>query len=448
MVVVADSVVVGVEPADIPFEVFERVLRERNSPALAEARAAYDALLQYRVSIAFLLAIFGHESQYGTDPNAIVVKYDTKNPGNCRSPRMGNPPVINTPRGPFVKYPTWVAGWADLAWRLVDPDYVYVKEGRKTIRQVIERFAPATDGNVPSAYITAVVRDMGRWIREGAMPFEMPGSINGIPVRKSFIPATNSNRPGLPVTFEGARWITVHETGNPNRGANAEMHRRFVHNGGGAGPGNDGVSFTFVVDDAEIIWLVPLEERTWQASDGADGTGNSSTSIETCINADGDFAQACENVAQLIAWLAVNHPKKSIGRIAQHNTWARDKKNCPERMRANNGAGWNALLARVREIAAGGDALYLTYADGRCPHPIVLGFRAWCEALGRVRSPGDMNAGILAVTGYPLEAEWRGKDGRTYQRFERLTLQWNPENQPPFDVVPLLCGTALPERVG
>jgi N-acetylmuramoyl-L-alanine amidase len=274
------------------------------------------------------------------------------------------------------------------------------------------------------------------------MPFEMPDRINGVPVRRSFIPLANSNRPGLPVTAEGAQWITVHETGNPNRGANAEMHRRFVHNGGGASAGNDGVSFTFVVDDTEIIWLVPLEERTWQASDGADGPGNSSTSIETCINADGDFAKACENVAQLVAWLALNHPQKSAERVAQHNKWARDGKNCPARMRANNGAGWNALMARVRALAT--PKLVIPGTPGG--YGFVAGFRAYVEALGRCRYPQDVNAGIASIVGLPLEDEWRGADGLTYQRTERAVLQWNPNNAPPFDVVILPRHARLPDK--
>lgn len=283
-------------------------------------------------------------------------------------------------------------------------------------------------------------------VEVGPMAFEMPDNINGIPVRKSFIPAGNSNRPGLPVTPEGAQWITVHETGNPSPGANAEMHRRFTHNGGGASPGNPGVSFTFVVDDSEIVWLVPLEERTWQASDGADGPGNSSTSIETCINSDGDDAKTREHLAQLVAWLATHHPQKSTERVAQHNKWARDGKDCPARMRANGGVGWNALMARVREIAAT-EPLYLTYADGtRCPHPVIAGFRAWVEAQGRARGGDDQNAAMLSVTGYPLEAEWRGADGLTYQRFERLTLQWTPDQAPPWDIVVLPCSASLPAR--
>lgn len=107
---------------------------------------------------------------------------------------------------------------------------------------------------------------------------------------------------------------------------------------------------------------------------------------------------------------------------------------------------WDRFLAAlVGELNGADDALYLTYPDGtRCPYPIVLGFRAWCEAQGRARGVADLNAAILSVTGYPQGAEYVATDGRTYQRFERLTLQYSASSAPPFDVVPILCGTALP----
>jgi hypothetical protein len=272
----------------------------------------------------------------------------------------------------------------------------------------------------------------------GPLAYEMPSSINGIPVRKSFIPITNINRPGSPANAEGRRWITVHETGNPSPGADAEMHRRFVHNGGGAvPPNNDGVSFTFVLDDHEIVWLLPLEEKSWQASDGANGTGNSSISIETCVNSDGNWNRTQENLAQLVAYLATHVPERSTERIAQHNKWARDGKNCPTRMRAAGENGWNKFLKRVNEIATGGspppDALILP-GNPYGPVPIVAGFRAWCETQGKARCSQDVTAGILSIVGYPQGVE-RGTAFGSVQPFERCVLHWYRDTAPPWDIV-------------
>jgi hypothetical protein len=175
-----DTVVVGVDPRDMSRDAFKEVLAEAGSPALREGDAGYDVLSVYDVSIAFCLAVFHHESTYATNPNAIVVTHDTKNPGNCRSSRTGDGKAISTPRGPFVKYLNWADGWADLSFRLVDESYVYVRENRRTIRQVIERFAPVTDDNNPDAYVNAVVRDMNRWAEgEPPMPAPMAAQIPG-----------------------------------------------------------------------------------------------------------------------------------------------------------------------------------------------------------------------------------------------------------------------------
>jgi hypothetical protein len=72
------------------------------------------------------------------------------------------------------------------------------------------------------------------------------------------------------------------------------------------------------------------------------------------------------------------------------------------------------------------------------PVPVVLGFRDWVETQGRARDPHDTIAGILAVVGYPMRAEYGGGDGHNYQPFERAILQYTPGAAPPWDIVPLL----------
>lgn len=191
-----------------------------------------------------------------------------------------------------------------------------------------------------------------------------------LPIRQSFIPAANANRPGVVVETFGTRpgvllndaplYITVHETGNTRPGANAEMHRVFTHQGGG--PGN--VSFHFVVDDAEAIQLLPLDEAAYHASDGMndrarDLGGFQSVAIETCVNQDGDWTKTFANLSDLIARIvrgddsieyAGRRGDFAIERIAQHNTWADDRKNCPAKIRAQE--LWDDLLTDVRRRLA------------------------------------------------------------------------------------------------
>ena len=161
MRVTPDTVVVGVA-ARIGRETFCRVLREAGSPAAGECEAGYDAVASQGVDPAFALAVFRHESNYGKA--GICAKYDTKNPGNTRTSRTGVGEVIQTERGRFVRYPSWTEGWRDLAYRLVDPTYVYAAYGRRTIRDIIPVWAPVTDANDPERYVEAVVKAMDEYI--------------------------------------------------------------------------------------------------------------------------------------------------------------------------------------------------------------------------------------------------------------------------------------------
>jgi N-acetylmuramoyl-L-alanine amidase len=149
------------------------------------------------------------------------------------------------------------------------------------------------------------------------------------------MPKNMPNRPNIKLVGGKPEFITIHETANKTVGANAEMHRKFVHNGGGDAQ----VSFHYVVDDKESIQLMPDDEVAWHAGDGPNGVGNNrSIAIETCVNADGNFLLATVNLAKLVVKLMqeFNIP---LTKVVQHNRWS--GKNCPMRLRAN---GWQELL--------------------------------------------------------------------------------------------------------
>src|SRR5690606_24920416 len=149
------------------------------------------------------------------------------NPGATRSTRTAVGTVVEIPgRGPFVRYPSWTACWADLAERPGDPTYAYAPTASLTTEQTIPHRAPATGGHTPEAYPQPVVASMESFLKEGKVSIQIPG----LPVRVSHIPRGTPNRPGYPMTPQG---IGVHETANRNVGANAEAHRRFTHQGGG-----------------------------------------------------------------------------------------------------------------------------------------------------------------------------------------------------------------------
>jgi hypothetical protein len=175
------------------------------------------------------------------------------------------------------------------------------------------------------------------------------------PIEIAVTPWSNSNRPGLAMTDPS--FVTVHEVGNTSPGADEDMHRDFVHNGGG----QFNVSFHAVVGPTKAIVLLPMNEAAWHASDGFSGRGNRDTfAIETIQI--GDFNKTLSHLAWFIAELFRNpgqfpknpafamiddlDPTLAAERIKQHNFWAPDKKNCPQFIR-DRGL-WQPLLNAVK----------------------------------------------------------------------------------------------------
>jgi N-acetylmuramoyl-L-alanine amidase len=151
---------------DLTPDQFRAILEAAGSPGADEATGMYDALVRRGVRPSLWLAHWHHESGFGTNPRSVEIRYGTMNPGAVRSiqnPEHGGV-VIPTDRGPFVEYPTREAAARDWAERLRGPKYE--GDGLLTVRQVIPRYAPASDNNEPTAYIDAVLADIERWVME------------------------------------------------------------------------------------------------------------------------------------------------------------------------------------------------------------------------------------------------------------------------------------------
>ncbi|MGX9931942.1 N-acetylmuramoyl-L-alanine amidase [Virgibacillus salarius] len=138
---------------------------------------------------------------------------------------------------------------------------------------------------------------------------------------KDFIPKSQTNqRPGHSMK---PKFLTVHGTANEKKGADAEMHSRYLHNGAGGRV----VVWHYTVDDKEIYQHIPTNENGWHAGDGENGTGNRrSIAIEICENSDGDFNKAVKNAQWLIKKLMKEH-NIPIERVVPHKHWS--GKNCP-----------------------------------------------------------------------------------------------------------------------
>lgn len=141
-------------------------------------------------------------------------------------------------------------------------------------------------------------------------------------LKVEIIPAGMQNRPATQIS---ATYITIHNTSNPNPGADADAHSRFVRTKGyytlPSGKKNY-VSWHYTVDDKCVVKQLPVNERAIHA-----GSGNGrSVAIEICMHAGIDQDAADLRAAKLVAVLMydLNIPKANI---KPHKHWT--GKNCP-----------------------------------------------------------------------------------------------------------------------
>lgn len=147
-----------------------------------------------------------------------------------------------------------------------------------------------------------------------------------------------SNRGGTPI-----RYIVVHDTGNPSRGANATAHYNYF-NGGDRSSSAD-----FFVDDTQVLCVNDYYKYyTWHCGDGRGKygiTNRNSVGIEFCINVDSDRDKTLERTAQLVRELMqeLNIP---IERVIRH--YDASRKNCPQSMSKNGWAQWYKFKEKLK----------------------------------------------------------------------------------------------------
>jgi len=149
----------------------------------------------------------------------------------------------------------------------------------------------------------------------------------------------------------GRDFITVHQTGNTDRGANAQMHANLQSNGN-----SRAASWHIQVDDHEAIQSFPYTARTWNAGDGLGDGNNNSISVELCINSDGDYNKTLENGAKVVKYL-MDKFSIPIGNVRRHYDWS--GKWCPAQiLNEVNGIGWVDFknMVQTGEKASGSTA--------------------------------------------------------------------------------------------
>lgn len=128
----------------------DRILSNAGSPAVGTGQTFYNDSVQYGINDAYALAFFHHESGFGT--NGAATQTLSMGNINCTS---GYSCI-----GRFRAYSSWDAGINDW-YQLIKS--VYVSQGHTTVESIIPIYAPSSDNNDCSAYISAVESDVQSW---------------------------------------------------------------------------------------------------------------------------------------------------------------------------------------------------------------------------------------------------------------------------------------------
>ncbi|MBQ8918308.1 MAG: N-acetylmuramoyl-L-alanine amidase [Oscillospiraceae bacterium] len=153
-----------------------------------------------------------------------------------------------------------------------------------------------------------------------------------------YAPVGSNCRPGYTLI---PQYITIHNTANRGRGADAAAHGKYLQNGGK----DLYVSYHYAVDDRRAVAIIPENEVAWHAGDGAQGVGNRrSFAIEICENCDGDLEKATENAVELTRELMQRY-KIPLENVVTHQHWS--GKVCPNRLLKGEPFDWQTFLAKV-----------------------------------------------------------------------------------------------------
>ena len=162
-----------------------------------------------------------------------------------------------------------------------------------------------------------------------------PSKGGKVTIKKDLSRNNNHAGSGNPMNF-----ITVHQTANTARGANAQAHANFINNGSAA-------TWHYTVDDTHAIQHFYETTRCYHAGDGR-GKGNyQSIGIEMCVNSDGDYNQTLSNAASLIADI-MNRRNIPLKNVVSHGYWT--GKDCPrELLGGKNGISWNDFKKMIQQ---------------------------------------------------------------------------------------------------
>lgn len=183
------------------------------SPAHAEAGRMFDTLAMEGIRPEVFLGVFFVENRYGT--KGVAKDHNTKSPGNVRTaeyPALSSGTTPEIPgKGKYAKYPTWVFGTADWCKRIKGPKYAGA--GLLTVRTVLPKYAPKSDGNDPVKY--------GDTVLQMAREFGVEGEGMALNIIKDLTPFNTSGPRG-----HKARAVVWHVAEGSRAGVRSWFHNK------------------------------------------------------------------------------------------------------------------------------------------------------------------------------------------------------------------------------
>lgn len=153
-----------------------------------------------------------------------------------------------------------------------------------------------------------------------------------------------SNTPFKNGVNNPVKFITIHQTGNTSRGANAQAHANLQSRGN-----SRNASWHYQVDDKEAIQSFSHKFQLWHSGDGQGSGNNESIAIEMCVNVDSDYNKAMSNLIDLIVHLIRTEPNiKNTNHVVTHKWWS--GKDCPHYVfSGRNGWTYDNIIREVNK---------------------------------------------------------------------------------------------------
>lgn len=149
---------------------FMAVLENENSPAAPVGGPCFDAIAAQGVDPAVGLAFFKHESSFGK-AGAAVSRHNWGNlrPGTWAISRG----LADGQLGNFLLFrdrETEMPGWSWVrsagCWAILIREFYCEKWDKQTVEDIVPKYAPAADGNAPTAYIADIVDTVATWAQK------------------------------------------------------------------------------------------------------------------------------------------------------------------------------------------------------------------------------------------------------------------------------------------